>query len=141
MPNTMVYDPPLNATINAHGDSSRWIAAFVGAMPVATRIVKAARQCGLQVRTFDHLEPLLKCCEEKKPEVIFLDWDLLEARCYELLSRIRDLDDWKCVSIIGYVSQKKAQLIPEAQRAGCDRVYPKTAFLAEIELLIARSVQ
>lgn len=137
----MVYDPPLNAAIHAHSDSGRWVAAFVGSMPVATRIVKAAQQCGLQVRTFDHIEPLLKCCAEKRPEVIFMDWDLLEAKCYELLRLIRDLEDWNRISLIGYVSQKKAQLMGEAQRAGCDRVYAKTAFLAEIELLIARSVQ
>lgn len=137
----MVQDPVSMAEIKAHGDNTKWIASFVGDMAMATRITKAAKQCGLAVKNFDHIEPLLKHAETKVPEVVFMDWDRLEAKCYELLQLARNLDTWSTVSLIGYVSQNKAALKEEAQRAGCQRVYSKTEFIAELEMLIARSVK
>ena len=108
---------------------------------VATRIAQAAKHCHLAVHNSDKSETLLAHVKERKPVLVILDWDACEAEAFKFLKEMNGNADFKTVPSVGYLSQSKSVTRDEAQRAGCHRVYTKTEFMHELEILIARYAQ
>lgn len=106
---------------------------------VATRLAKSAKVCQVAVHNFDRAENLLGRLKEDRPFLLLLDWDTCEAEAFKVLKEIRTNADFKSVPVLGYLSSGiKNQVREEAVRAGCHRVYTKTDFLKELDLLLAR---
>lgn len=105
---------------------------------MATKIAQAAKHCHLSVHNFDQSEPLVGHLRQRKPIVVILDWDACESEAYKVLKEMQQNADFKSVAAIGYVSGAKTALREEAQRAGCHRVYHKTEFVHELDLILAR---
>ena len=108
---------------------------------VATKIAQAAKHCHLAVHNSDKAETLLTHAKERKPVLVILDWDGCEAEAFKFLKEMNGNADLKIVPSVGYLSQSKSVTRDEAQRAGCHRVYTKTEFMRDLEVLIARYAQ
>lgn len=125
------YDEPNTKKPMAFGLSSD--------VSMATRIAKSAKICQAAVHNFDRSESLIARLKEDKPFLILLDWDTCEAEAFKVLKEIRANADFKRVPVLGFVSSGiKNQVRDEATRAGCHRVYTKTDFLKELDLILAR---
>lgn len=118
--------------------SGRVILGLTAQVALATRIAKAAKLCHMAVHNADKAEPLLAVWRQAKVSLVLIDWDECEREGFALLAALRQDPGSRKLPVMGFVSQKKADLKPLAQRAGCDRVLTKTDFLTNLEDLIAR---
>jgi hypothetical protein len=110
-------------------------------LQVATRIAQAAKHCHIAVHNFDKAEPLLTHAKQHRPLLVMLDWDGCESEAFKVLKEMNENADLKSVPNVGYLSSSKSMVRDEARRAGCHRVYTKTEFMHDLELLIARYTQ
>ena len=114
---------------------------LVSNLLMASKIAQSAAHCHLSIHNFDEAEALLAHSKQKPPILIILDWDDREAEAFKLLEKMKRDEDLKKVPAVGYVSQTKAALKSEAQRAGCDRVYSKSDFLKSLNDILMRYAQ
>lgn len=122
------------------GVSGGMVYGLVADLLFATRIAKAAQHCHLAVHNFSEAAPLLEHVKAKRPSLIILDWDGREAEAYKVLKELGAIAEANKVPSIGYVSQSKIAVRDEAQRAGCHRVFLKTEFVKELDLILMRYV-
>lgn len=112
---------------------------LISNIQVATRIAQSAKHCHLGVHNFDNSAKLVEHAKLTPPMLIILDWDGCEAESFKVLKELSGNADLKSVPVVGYLSSgTKTPLLDEARRAGCLRVYPKSEFLRELDLIVAR---
>ena len=116
----------------------RGVFALVGDMGAATQIVKCAAGLHIGVRNFDKAEKLVGQAAIERPFLIILDLEKCEAEGFRALNELRKNADLKGIPVVGFVTQAKVMVKPEAEKAGCSRVYMKTEFGRELSNLIAR---
>ncbi len=106
---------------------------------MATKLAQSAKICSLSVHNFDHADKLLACMGQDKPVLIVMDMDTCEAEAFKVLKELRANAEFKSVAAVGFVSAGvKTPVKDEAQRAGCHRVYTKTEFMKDLDLILAR---
>lgn len=120
------------------GRSRRGVFALVGDMTVATQIVKCAAGLHVGTRNFDKAQKLVEQAVAEKPFLVILDLEKCEAEAFRALNELRTNADLKSIPAVGFVTQAKVMVKPEAEKAGCSRVYMKTEFGRELSNLIAR---
>jgi DNA-binding NtrC family response regulator len=118
--------------------TSRGVFALVADMAAATQIVKCAAGLHIGVRNFDNAEKLVAQAAVEKPFLVILDLEKREAEAFRALNELHKNADLKGVPVVGFVTQAKVMIKPEAEKAGCFRVYMKTEFGRELPNLIAR---
>ena len=122
----------------AHAVSNRKVYALVNDMAVAERIVKYAVLLHVTARNFDRAQALIDNARKEKPFLVILDFEKCEAEAFQTLKELHESADLKGVPVIGFATQAKVMVKPEAEKAGCFRVYMKTEFGKELPDLIAR---
>ncbi len=110
-------------------------------MSMASRIAKYAQLCNLSAYNCDKAAALIEHVRVQKPVLMILDFENCEGEAFQALKEFRGNADLKKVPLVGYVSQTRVMVKEEAERAGCDRVFMKTAFLKELPDLIARCMK
>ncbi|HOW87164.1 MAG TPA: hypothetical protein P5561_05310 [Candidatus Omnitrophota bacterium] len=116
----------------------RGVFALVKDMNAASQISKCASGLHVGVRNFDEARKLLDQAAGEKPFLLILDFEKCEAEAFKALKELRENADLKSVPAVGFVTQEKIMVKPEAEKAGCSRVYMKTEFGRELPNLIAR---
>ncbi len=116
----------------------RSVFALVADMGAATQIVKCAAGLHIGVRNFDKAEKLVAQAAVERPFLVILDLEKCEAEGFRALNELRKNADIKGIPVVGFVTQAKVMVKPEAEKAGCSRVYMKTEFGRELSNLIAR---
>ena len=118
--------------------TKRSVFALVADMTTATQIVKCAAGFHVGVRNFDNAEKLVAQAAAEKPFLLILDFEKREAEAFRALNELRKNADLKGIPAVGFVTQAKVMVKPEAEKAGCSRVYMKTEFGRELPDLITR---
>ena len=116
----------------------RSVFALVGDMTAATQIAKAAVGLHVGVRNFDKAERLVAQAVSERPFLVILDLEKCEVDAFRVLNELHKNADLKNVPVVGFVTQAKEMVKPEAEKAGCFRVYMKTEFGRELPDLISR---
>lgn len=116
----------------------RSVFALVSDMATATQIVKCAAGLHIGVRNFDSAEKLIAHAAIERPFLVILDLEKREAEAFQALNEMHHNADLKGIPAVGFVTQAKVMVKPEAEKAGCFRVYMKTEFGRELPDLIAR---
>ena len=119
-------------------NTRRSVFALVADMTAATQIAKCAAGLHVGVRNFDNAEKLVGQAASEKPFLLILDLEKREAEAFRVLNELRHNADLKSIPAVGFVTQAKVMVKPEAEKAGCLRVYMKTEFGKELPDLIAR---
>lgn len=129
----------MKSIVDGHNaKKGRSLFALVRDLAMASRIVKSASALHLTVRNFDRAAKLLQEALREKPLLVILDFEVCEVEGFQVLKELRENADLKGVPAIGVVTQAKAAVKSEAEKAGCLRVYLKTEFGKELPDLIAR---
>ena len=118
--------------------AQRSVFALVADMATATQIVKCAAGLHVGVRNFDNAEKLVAQATIERPFLVVLDFEKREAEAFKVLNELHKNADLKSTPAVGFVTQAKVMVKPEAEKAGCFRVYMKTEFGRELPDLIAR---
>ena len=116
----------------------RGVFALVADMSVAMQIVKCAAGLHIGVRNFDRAQKLVEQAAIERPFLVILDLEKCEVEAFAALNELRHHADLKSVPVVGFVTQAKVMVKPEAEKAGCFRIYMKTEFGRELPDLIAR---
>ena len=119
-------------------NTRRSVFALVADMAAATQIVKCAAGLHVGVRNFDSAERLVAQAAIERPFLVILDLEKREAEAFRALNELHKNADLKDVPVVGFVTQSQVMVKPEAEKAGCSRVYLKTQFGRELPDLIAR---
>jgi hypothetical protein len=127
-----------NTTGSGAEKAQQGVFALVADMAAATQIVKCAAGLHVRVRNFDHAEKLIAQAAMERPFLVILDLEKCEVEAFRALNELHKNADLKSVPAVGFVTQAKAMVKPEAEKAGCARVYLKTEFGRELPNLIAR---
>ena len=109
------------------------VVALVGAMDMATKIVKSAKNHHLAVRNFDKAERLLQACSIQRPRVVVLDFETREAEAFRFLKAHHENAELKKAAVVGFVTSDKRDIKREAENGGVLRVFFKTEFLAGLD--------
>ena len=118
--------------------AQRGVFGLVRDMAVAAQIAKCAAGLHIGVRNFDKAQKLIEQAVIERPFLVILDLEKCEAEAFRALKELRESADLKNVPAVGFVTQAKAMVKPEAEKAGCSRVYMKTEFSRELANLITR---
>ena len=118
--------------------TKRGVFALVADMATATQIVKCAAGLHIGVRNFDSAQKLVAQAVLERPFLVILDFEKREAEAFRALNEMHQSADLKGIPAVGFVTQAKVMVKPEAEKAGCFRVYMKTEFGRELSDLIAR---
>ena len=118
--------------------AQRGVFALVADMVAATQIVKCAARFHIGVRNFDSAHKLAEQAAIERPFLVILDLEKREAEAFLALNELHENADLKGIPVVGFVTQDKVMVKPEAEKAGCFRVYMKTEFGRELPDLIAR---
>ena len=112
--------------------------ALVADMATATQIAQCAARLHVGVRNFDNVQKLVSQVLIERPFLVILDLEKREVEAFRVLNELRKNADLKGIPVVGFVTQAKEMVRPEAEKAGCFRVYMKTEFGRELPDLIAR---
>lgn len=114
------------------------ILSLLSALPLATKVAKAAKEFHARVHNCDRADLLVRHAAQEKPLFVILDWDGCEAEAFRVLKEFGLHEDLRKVPLVGFLSDNKQALKEEAQRTGCDRVYSKTEFFRNLNELFVR---
>ena len=131
---TMKRDALMDGAISV----KRSVFALVADMVVAMQIVKCGAGLHIGVRNFDRAGKLVAQASIEKPFLVILDFEKCEAEAFRALNELHKNADLKGIPAVGFVTQAKVMVKPEAEKAGCFRVYMKTEFGRELPDLITR---
>ena len=118
--------------------TQRSVFALVADMAAATQIAQCAARIHTGVRNFDSAQKLVAQAVNERPFLVILDLEKREAEAFRVLNELHKNADLKGIPVVGFVTQAAGMVKPEAEKAGCFRVYMKTEFVRELPNLIAR---
>ena len=76
--------------------------------------------------------------EEDKPSLIIFDLNFEGVQPLKLISQLKAGQDFKGISLIGYLSHIQGDLKMQAQEAGCDMVMVRSAFSQNLPQILKR---
>ena len=126
------------ALVDGALSAKRSVFALVANMAAATQIVKCAAALHIGTRNFDNAGKLVAQAAIERPFLVILDFEKCEAEAFRALNELRNNADLRGIPAVGFVTQAKAMVKSEAEKAGCSRVYMKTEFGRQLPDLIAR---
>ena len=134
----MVQEPCGSLSEEA-GKPARCILAAVQDLFFKTKISAAAAHAGVSV-DFIHQEAQLRQKADISPVLLLLDLNDKSLDPIGLIRRLKENPAGNQVMILGYLSHVQQELRLEAERAGCDRVLPRSVFSKNLdEILRQRS--
>jgi len=98
----------------------------------ASRVTATARAAGLTVKVVRDPDRLLVAAREQAPAGVILDLQNSGLQLADLLAGLRAACP-VMPRVVAYGSHVEAETLRDARRAGCDRVMPRSKFVAELE--------
>ena len=113
------------------------VVAVVEDLMFTVKINDAAKKVGLPVEFVKSETDLLAQIAER-PAVIILDLNCNVVNPLKLIGKLKDDDDHKGISLIGYLSHVQGELKKQAHDAGCDIVMTRSAFSQNLPAILRR---
>jgi CheY-like chemotaxis protein len=102
-----------------------------------SKIRATAQHVGVGVRFPRTLDSLLETAREDKPNLIIVDLQAQRIDPLGLATALKSDPDLKIIELLGFFSHVQAELMREANKAGYDRVLPRSAFSNELASILA----
>ncbi len=96
----------------------------------SSRITGTAEALGLHVRTVRTSDALLQQAEQARPTCVLVDLHNPGLQIADLVTRLKALTPPPL--LVAYGSHVEAATLHQARAAGCDRVLPRSQFVAEL---------
>jgi CheY-like chemotaxis protein len=115
------------------------ILALVSDLLFTVKINEAAKRNGMQIDYVKNDEDFLSRLKEKpSPQLVIMDLNIGSASPVELIEKIKQSDETKAISVLGYVSHVQGDLKVKAQEAGADAVLARSAFSQNLAQILKR---
>ena len=102
------------------------------------KIAEAAKQAGVRPCFVNSSARLLQLAGEEQPRVIILDINFAAAEPLKVIQALKAESKTKDIPLIGYVSHVQVELRAAAAAAGCDVVLARSAFVQNLNGLLAQ---
>lgn len=111
--------------------------ALVADLIFASRIRGVAAQVGAEVITVGTPEALLQNARERRPGLILVDLDTRVGDAPALINELKGDENLRDVRVIAFGSHLDREALQAARAAGADRVLARSAFVRELQSLLA----
>jgi DNA-binding NarL/FixJ family response regulator len=112
------------------------ILSLVDDMFFSSKIESTAKLVGVRaIQVFDPRQ-LEKALEGPPPRMIILDLGSKTCAPLEILRRIKADARFSRIAIVGFLSHVRHELGREAREAGCNQVMPRSAFAANLSIIL-----
>jgi CheY-like chemotaxis protein len=115
------------------------VVALVSDLIFVSRIREAARKVGAEVRTVRAPQALLEACRAERPGLVIADLDDPRLQALPAIATLRADPAGNDLPIVGFISHVDGVGAQAATRAGFTRVLARSAFVAELPGMLARS--
>jgi PleD family two-component response regulator len=113
------------------------ILAVVSDLFFTVKIADAAKRAGMTVETVKDPAAVLAAAKAK-PAIIIFDLNFDDVQPLGLISQIKGDEQFKGVSLIGYLSHVQGELKQAAHEAGCDVVMARSALSKNLPDILKR---
>ncbi len=96
----------------------------------ASQVTAAARTHGLALHRARNPQELLALARQHRPAAVLIDLDHPELDLPALVAELRGV--CPAVRLVGYGSHVHVERLQAARRAGCEPVWPRSRFVAEL---------
>ena len=101
------------------------------------KINDLAKRSGIEVEFVKSEADVLERVKDK-PLFIIIDLNSNAVDAVKLIARLKDGDETKRITLIGYVSHVQGELKQKAHEAGCDMVLARSAFSQNLPVILKR---
>ena len=116
---------------------NKTVLAVVSDLFFSVKISDAAKRAGIPVEFIkDQNEVITRA--KTKPTLIIFDLNFDGVQPLKLISQLKSGEDFKGISVIGYLSHVQGDLKIQAQEAGCDMVMARSAFSQNLPQILKR---
>jgi CheY-like chemotaxis protein len=119
---------------------TRTVIAVVEDLFFASKIRGAAAQLGVNVYFAKTADEVFKAATEQ-PGLIVLDLHLQRCDPIQLAQRLKADEKLRNVPLMGFFSHVRTDLLQDAERAGFDRVLPRSAFSKDLAKLLQSAMK
>jgi PleD family two-component response regulator len=116
---------------------NKTVLAVVSDLFFSVKISDAAKRAGIPVE-FIKSEDEVMDKAKAKPTLIIFDLNFESVQPLKLISKLKTEQDYKGISVIGYLSHIQGDLKVQAQEAGCDMVMARSAFSQNLPQILKR---
>jgi ActR/RegA family two-component response regulator len=116
---------------------NKQIVAVVEDLMFTVKINEAAKKAGLPINFVKSEEDVLEKAKNNPAAIIF-DLNCGAVNPLKVIARLKADDDFKRISLIGYLSHVQGELKMEAHDAGCDIVMTRSAFSQNLPTILKR---
>ena len=116
---------------------NKTVVAVVSDLFFSVKITDAARRAGMPVEFVKDEQGVLAKARTK-PTLIIFDLNFDQVQPLKLISQLKSGQDFKGISVIGYLSHIQGDLKLKAQEAGCDMVMARSAFSQNLPQILKR---
>jgi PleD family two-component response regulator len=116
---------------------NKTVLAVVSDLFFSVKISDAAKRAGIPVEFIKNEDDVLDKAKTK-PTLIIFDLNFESVQPLKLISKLKTGDDYKGISVIGYLSHIQGDLKVQAQEAGCDMVMARSAFSQNLPQILKR---
>lgn len=102
----------------------------------SSKIQAAAGQLGVALQCLPSCDRVLEAGREAAPPLVILDLDSVGGDPIELIRSLKAEDRTKATRIAGFCRHTNPQMIAAADRAGIDRVLPRSDFFPALPDLL-----
>ena len=113
------------------------ILALVGDLMFTVKITEAAKRNGMQVEYVKTDAEFLEKARQR-PRLAIMDLNIHTAQPVELIQALKSTEEFRSISVLGYVSHVQGDLKIKAQDAGADLVLARSAFTQNLSQLLKR---
>lgn len=103
----------------------------------SVRISTTAKQIGADVYFERSADKVVSSVREKQPALVVFDLNSQRLRPMEAIAALKADPELKGIRTLGYVSHMDTQVIAAARQAGIDEVLARSAFVAQLAVILA----
>jgi len=121
-----------------HTRDKKKILAVVDDLLFTVKINDAAKRVGVDVEFLKSERDVLEKAKSDKPLLIILDLNNNSVEPLHLISQLKEHEDLKKISLIGYLSHVQGELKQKAHEAGANIVMARSAFSQNLQQILKR---
>ena len=116
---------------------SKTVIAVVDDLFFASKIRGTAEQVGVEVRFARTIDAVLQAAREDQPALIIADLHSQKCDPIEMAKRLKSDEELCSIPLLGFFSHVQTELQSQAEQAGFDRVFPRSAFTRDLSDILS----
>lgn len=114
------------------------ILAVLDDLIFSSKIREAAKSFDVDLEFVKKPDGLCERISSEKPSLIIFDLNSKACSALDIVRKIKSTNELKNIPVIGFLPHVQTELKQEADRAGCDLVFPRSRFSKELGQILRK---